>query len=193
MLVEINLLPRRERVGNAYKAAAAGLVICTVLGAIAIAVQLYIVKQDLAISRQELEQTKLLQAVEEKKLAQGNAGSTVNDLITAVQSTQQLPVSSVSILNYFASLLPKRGFLLDYTYNGATVSITVQFDTIYEASAFLNQLYRSTWVEKASTAGISAIDAVANATGKIMVPRYTATFEIKLNLLAIREDERKEP
>jgi type IV pilus assembly protein PilN len=117
MLVEINLLPRRERVGNAYKAAAAGLIICTVLGAIAIAVQLYIVKQDLAISRQELEQTKLLQAVEEKKLAQGNAGSAVNDLITAVQSTQQLPVSSVSVLNYFTSLLPKRGFLLDYTYN----------------------------------------------------------------------------
>jgi type IV pilus assembly protein PilN len=197
MLVEINLLPRRERVGNAYKAAAAGLVICTVLGAIAIAVQLYLVKQDLAISRQELEQTKQLQAVEQKKLTQGNTGSAVKNLITAVQLTQLLPTSSVSILNYFSSLLPKRGFVLDYTYNGATVSTKVQFDSIYEASAYLDQLYQSTWVESASTNGISAggnaKDANANATGNAIATGYTATFEIKLNLMAIREAERKEP
>jgi type IV pilus assembly protein PilN len=195
MLVEINLLPRRERVGIAYKAAAAALVICTVLGVIAIAVQLYLVKQDLAISRQELEQTKQLQAVEQKKLTQGNTGSAVKNLITAVQLTQLLPTSSVSILNYFVSLLPKRGFVLDYTYNGATVSTTVQFDSIYEASAYLNQLYQSPWVESASTNGISAGGSAkdANANGTAIAPGYTATFDIKLNLMAIWEEERKQP
>jgi type IV pilus assembly protein PilN len=126
----------------------------------------------------------------QQKLAQGNVGSSVaTGLQVMTLMVKQIPVSAVSILNHLAALLPERGFLQDYQYSGDTVSMTVQFDTLYEASAFLNTLNRTEWVESVVMPGVAAAEDSASAD--LAVPRHTATFQIKLNPMTIKDMEGK--
>jgi type IV pilus assembly protein PilN len=191
-LMDINLLPRQERIGNAYKVTAVTLVICAILGAVLIAVNEYMIRQSLSTTRQELETTKKLHAVVEQKLTQGNSGSSVaKGLQAMIPLVEQIPVSAVSILNELVALLPERGFLLSYQYSEANVNMTVQFDTIYETAAFLHTLNQTEWVDSVVMPGVAAGGSDASASAVGTVPRHTAAFQIKLNLNAFRVMEGK--
>ncbi|WP_308637375.1 hypothetical protein [Paenibacillus silvisoli] len=189
-LMEINLLPRRERVGYAFKAAATALLICAVLGPAWLGIQYYTVTHSLTRVQQELDMTKKLNAAKEKNIVQGNVGSVANGLSALIPVVEQVPVSAVGILNRLVALLPERGFVMDYQYNEEAVTMTVQFETMLETSAYLNRLNHAEWVESVVMPGVATGGEETEGTDSTPeMPTYSTTFQIKLNKQAIKDLE----
>ncbi|RAP74744.1 hypothetical protein [Paenibacillus montanisoli] len=188
-LMEINLLPRREKIGYAFKAAASALLICAVLGPAWLGIQYYTVTHSLERVQQELDMTKKLHAAKEKNIVQGNVGSAASGLSAMIPLVEQVPVSAVSVLNRLVALLPQRGFVLDYQYSEGAATMTVQFDTLLETSAYLNQLNRADWVEGVVIPGVAAgSEGTVESTAQ-QVPKYTTTFQIALNKQTFKDME----
>ncbi|AZN43337.1 PilN domain-containing protein [Paenibacillus albus] len=197
-LSDINLLPRQEKASNAFKAISLALVLFAIIGSVVLGSAYFVIDHKLTLVSQELESTTKLQEALDKKLAQGNASSSaVNGLQAAIIAVEKLPTPAVSIVNHLVALLPERGFIQSFNYSNDMVQMTVQFDTLYETSAFLDSLNSSGWVESVVMPGVSTSDesggaASAASSGEAKVPRHTASFEIKLNMGAITEKEGQE-
>jgi type IV pilus assembly protein PilN len=192
MLVDINLLPKKERKNISL------IFIVTVLSSIMVIGSIYLFLNGNSLEKQmNLLDEKILQVnqklqVEQEKLASTAEETTsVEQLKNAVAWAESYPIKAVPVLKHLTSLLPERGFVQNYSYSGTgNVQLTVQFDTSREAAQFLQWLNESEWIEDAtiSSLGLATDNSVLNSNiHNKFLPRYIGAFQISLAKDKIKE------
>ncbi|WP_099352111.1 PilN domain-containing protein [Fredinandcohnia onubensis] len=147
MLVEINLLPRKE-----YKNRAIFLIVVLILfvgvgGATAV---YSIYKNTVETEEQLNSQITSLQeqrAAVEMKFSTDQESTNILKLEKTVNWANEYFVETVPLLNHLSSLLPERGFIQAFSYvEDGIVSLVVQFDTNPEIAHYLAALNESEYI-----------------------------------------------
>lgn len=157
MLVEINLLPKKEHKKSSMLIMAfAGILLFTVSAAI-IYFQGNNFENRMASLDKQIESVQKLNEVQQAKLAEGKGGSSAVKLQDAVNWAEQYPSDTVPLLQNIISLLPERGFIQNFEYsNTDSVVIKIQFDASRDAAFYLSSLKGSDWVEEVALMNIVA-------------------------------------
>jgi hypothetical protein len=200
MLVEINLLPRKEQKKVGLIVGLAVLVVLFLLASIIYYLQIHTTKASIESVNNQITQTQKLEAALQNK--QGASSNSVNQLKSAIDWADQNRIETIPVMQHLTALLPDRGFIQTFTYNeSGTVSISVQFDTPTEAAGYLNSLNHSSLIEKGSlkslnvssdsnstntnTANSSTTTTVDSNTTNL--PRYTGQFDIQFNKDSVKK------
>src|SRR5690606_692190 len=141
MLVDINLLPQKERDRPAFIIAAISIL---VLAIIIWAVLFFLAQRndnaqaELAAQSAELA---LQQAELRTQLEQTVSLNEEQQLKVTVDWAESYQYDTVPLMNELVSMLPERGFIENFSYIGPNTAIlTLQFDTTREAAYYLTQL-----------------------------------------------------
>ncbi len=148
MLVDINLLPEKQKKKYSVISIIALLLVCAALVAIFLFYQYEQVRQQANIVQKQIQDTKMLRLMKEQKLTEYTSSSAVSELDGAISWTEDLPIPTVFLIRHLSGLLPERGFVLNFNYNDdGNVNLTVQFDTSQEAAYYLKSLKDSAYIE----------------------------------------------
>jgi type IV pilus assembly protein PilN len=193
MLVDINLLPTKEK-KSPFPIFISGLLIVVLLiGAISITLLVKNASSEIASLENEKQTIKEMVAKQQQQIAEFEASSSVKELQQAVNWAEEYPVKTVPLLRHIIALLPERGFLQTVSYAAdGTVAISVQFDTSREAAYYLNSLLTSEQILKANLLSIQTQE-INNETEEneeidnAYLPRYVAQYNLVINKQAINE------
>ncbi|CAM3940946.1 Type IV pilus biogenesis protein PilN [Mesobacillus thioparans] len=191
MLVEINLLPKKEHKKSS-------LLIMAFVGILLLSVPAMIIyfqgtnyANKMASMDKQIESTQKLNDILQAKLSAGEGGSSAVKLQNAVNWAEQYPLDTVLILQKIISCLPERGFIKDFEYsNNESAVIKIQFDASRDAAFYLSSLKASEWVNEVTLKNIIAktVDdgsdtEISNNTDNQdevkTLPRYSAEYEIE--------------
>ncbi len=193
MLVDINLLPQKPQ--RSFKAI---VITATILAtAFVLFITGYFIydskKLTLSTIQSETEMVIKLRELAEQANVEEAPTDTLVDLQTKIDWIESQHISTVYLLNHFVSLLPQRGFFMNYQYNDqGTVSVTVQFDSPREAAGYLSRLTESSYVEKVTLQQLS-VSEVTDEREELedddrfrYLPRYIGNFSIEVNREAVK-------
>ncbi|THE15299.1 hypothetical protein E1I69_00170 [Bacillus timonensis] len=214
MLVDINLLPRKEFKNRAKLLLLVILIIVALIGFLFIFIQY---KKATTREAQLTEQITTLQetrAAEEQKYDSANQFNNVVNLERTVEWADSYFVKTVPILNHLTMLLPERGFVQNFSYTeDGIVSLEVQFDTNTENAYYLALLTNSPLIKSARLLTVSTtpitetsegVDTTTDTNSKAkeneattdnkieseqnnnILPRYFAQYEIIFDKSAIK-------
>mgnify|MGYP001025551125 CR=1 FL=1 len=174
MLVEINLLPKKEPKNIALLFWAGILAGASAIFLIVFFIALHQTKQDLAAVNQQIKQTEALQAAEQAAQKSNADIQDFKKLSSAVKWASDTPVKTVPVLDKLTKLLPQYGYITDFSCGSTGANVTVQFDSPDEAVYFLKRLNDSPYFSGAvlnsikmntETAGASSSGTSGAATG----------------------------
>ncbi|MEK5339936.1 PilN domain-containing protein [Weizmannia sp. FSL W8-1119] len=174
MLVEINLLPKKEPKNIALLFWAGILAGASAIFLIVFFIALHQTKQDLAAVNQQIKQTEALQAAEQAAQKSNADIQDFKKLSSAVKWASDTQVKTVPVLDKLTKLLPQYGYITDFSCGSTGANVTVQFDSSDEAVYFLKRLNDSQYFSGAvldnikmntETAGASSSGTSGAATG----------------------------
>ena len=190
MLVDINLLPQKETKNKSNYILAGILILILLIGTTVFFFIYSSSKSNINVLENELNTIRQIVALEQQKISDFEASSSVIELENAVAWAESYPTKTVPLLNHIIGLLPERGFLRTFSYSlDGTISITVQFDTNREVAYYLKSLTNSEFLLEATLLGIQT-EEISNEdvnTNASYLPRYIAQFNLKINKQAINE------
>ncbi|MEW8969082.1 MAG: hypothetical protein AB2411_00585 [Mesobacillus sp.] len=190
MLVEINLLPKKEHKKSSVLMTALLILALISVSASVAFIQGNSYENKMASIDKQLEAVQKLNEAQQAKIAEGDTGNSSLKMQEAVKWAEQAPMETVPLLRNVISQLPERGFIKNFEYsNSNSVLITIQFDASRDAAYYLSSLKGSEWVEKVSLLNVVAVQEAAssesstNATDtekdeERTLPRYTAEYEL---------------
>ncbi|AQQ52893.1 PilN domain-containing protein [Planococcus lenghuensis] len=186
MLVDINLLPQKERNNPT--------VIIAVIALLFAALLLWIVFFFLTKSEENQQQLLLAESQElaalqtelRDEIAMRSGLSEEQELQATVTWAQSYQYDTVPLLTELASLLPARGFFQTFTYTGPnTAKLDVQFDNAREAAFYLTHLKNSELLSDVSLLSVATEDLVTEEAEEevdeedtMILPRYVASYEM---------------
>lgn len=157
MLVEINMLPKKEPKKVGFLIALACLLALFLLAGAVYLWQINSTKNEITTIDRQINMTKKIvdkEDVNSKVVASTNS---VSQLKKAINWANDYPIETIPVMRKLTSLLPERGFIQKFGYTGAgTLTLTVQFDSAREAAYFLDNLNESKWIKDASLSSLSA-------------------------------------
>ncbi|WP_226677424.1 PilN domain-containing protein [Mesobacillus jeotgali] len=190
MLVEINLLPKKEHKKSS-------MLIMAIAGILGFTITFSFVffqgnsyEKKMATLDKQIESIQKLNEVQQAKLAEGDSSNSAVKLQDSVNWAEQYPFDTVPILQNIIALLPERGFIQTFEYiNTDSVVIKIQLDATRDAAFYLSSLKGSEWVEDVTLMNIVAetkVEGTAVETTNTsseqeevkVLPRYSAEFEI---------------
>jgi type IV pilus assembly protein PilN len=197
MIVEINLLPKKEPKNAAVLVSVA--VFTAFLIAAAVVFYVLSARADEQINELEgdLKQIRAMQEIEQQKQKDAQSAQGIKELQEAVQWSENYPLKMVPLLRNMTKLLPERGFMMSFSYEGnGTVTIAVQFDTSEQAAYYLKRLEDAEFVEAVQLKSVSAVNDTDKNNGqdteeKQVVPRYLAQYEIHVRKQVLAEKEKQ--
>jgi hypothetical protein len=201
MLVEINLLPQKERRKKAFVIALSSLLGLLIFISGAYIWQISSTKSDIKAIDNRL--TLLEKATElsgDNNTQTPASSESVSLLKNAVDWADNYPLQTVPVMKHMTSLLPERGFIQTFGYTeSGIITLTVQFDSAREAAYFLDSLNASEWLEEANMTTLNAEEKATEdkqtssttTTGKTeqneYLPRYVGQFEVKFDAETIKK------
>lgn len=192
MLVEINLLPSKERRSSALLFATA-LFVGLLIAVIAFFYwRVHTIQSDLDVVNKGITQTQQIAAKEQEKVQLDDGTESTKQLETSIEWADQYPIASVPVMRHLTALLPERGFIQTFSYDEqGTLTLSVQFDTSREAAYFLNRLQDSEMIQSADLNSLLAkeedttveenVVATSSQDDEEYIPRYLAEFQIQLD------------
>jgi Tfp pilus assembly protein PilN len=157
MLVEINLLPQKERGKKALVLMLVSFAIFLIAVGGVYLWQIQQVRSDIAAVDQQIDTTKKLAEIEQNNAGNNEAQLSVTVLKNAVSWADNYPIQTVPVMQHLTALLPERGFIQSFGYTEAgTVTLSVQFDSSREAAYFLDNLNESDYIDEASLSSLAA-------------------------------------
>ncbi|WP_409251519.1 PilN domain-containing protein [Bacillus sp. SCS-153A] len=194
MLIDINLLPQKERKRRLPVYIGLAALILTLLGTGFLLIHTHLSQQELENITKNLEMKKEYRLQQEIAVNNIESSDGVEQLHTAVQWAEQYPIDTVPVLEHLTSLLPERGFFRQFSYTeDGMVNLNVQFDTSRQAAYFLNDLKNSDWISEAKLT--SLLTSLSEADEGIFVlpedqlmPRYLGQYEVLLNQAFIKNE-----
>ncbi|RBW71590.1 hypothetical protein [Bacillus taeanensis] len=195
MYVDINLLPsKKKRLIKPSLLYSLLLLVfsCTLFW-------LYIDYQQTSHSLEKiLKDTQVIELKNEELLAElANETESEKELLQEnIHWIESIKISTFFLLNHLVSLLPERGFFVDYQYSDdGKITIAVMFDTIRESSQYLYELTESLYISDAKFLTITAqplSEQDSTSDGDNILPRYQANYELTINESALREVKKQE-
>ncbi|NKE06389.1 hypothetical protein GWK17_13075 [Bacillus selenatarsenatis] len=190
MLVEINLLPKKE-----HKKSSSLMTALLILALLSVSATIAFIQGNsydnkMASIDKQIETVQKLNEAQQAKIAKGDTGNSSLKLQEAVKWAEQSPMETVPLLRNVIAQLPERGFIKNFEYSNSNfVLITIQFDASRDAAYYLSTLKGSDWVEKVSLLNVIAVqeaessESTMNATDsekdeEKTLPRYTAEYEL---------------
>lgn len=188
MLVDINLLPQKERDRPAFLIAAISILL--------VAVIVWAVLALMAGSHANEQETLTAQSVQvaseqaaiRTQLEAAQGMNEEQQLKATVDWAESYQFDTVPLLEELVSMLPERGFFESFSYTGLDQAIlSVQFDTAREAAYYLAQLKASELIESAALDSVAQneLETVEGEEGVVIeestiqeTPRYLATYTL---------------
>lgn len=181
MLVEINLLPKREQKSRFIPLLSIVFTVLLIVGATIFYVIVQRMEQQIAQLKTELDQTKALRIAEEEKQKTAANTSVGVQLQEAIQWAEQYPIHTVALLHELIERLPERGFLMNVSYaRDGAIQLTAQFDTTRESAAYLQALKDASFIADVKLTSLTASEGKAEEEGTM--PRYIGQFTVQLNM-----------
>lgn len=181
MLVEINLLPKRERKSQLIPLLSIVVAMLLIVGATTFYVIVQRMEQQITQLKTELDQTKALRIAEEEKQKTKTNASVGAQLQEAIRWAEQYPVHTVALLHELIERLPERGFLMNVSYaRDGVIQLTVQFDTTRESAAYLQTLKDASFIADVKLTSLTATEGKTEEEGTM--PRYIGQFSVQLNM-----------
>ena len=187
MLVDINLLPEKERERSVFVIAALAIIGAALL----VWLVLLFLSNGLTKESDKLgSQLLTVQQSQEELQATLQVSESVGakkQLESTVEWTESYQLDTVPILKDTISLLPKRGFFRSFDFTGPnTALLTIQFDTSTEAAHYLSRLKSSSHLSDATLNSViteeledETENELENGTIAIL-PRYVAEYAIQI-------------
>lgn len=197
MLVDINLLPKKEPKNVVFLLSAVIVAAIAVIAAAVFYVLVDRAERQIDSLEKELKQTRALQAVELQKLADLESAKEIDELNKATQWAKDYPLKMVPLLRNMTELLPERGFIMNFSYaEDGTVTVSVQFDTSEQAAYYLKRLSDAKFIADVQLKSLSAVNANEESdeqrtTAERVVPRYLAQYEMHVDKQALEEKEKQ--
>jgi type IV pilus assembly protein PilN len=194
MLVDINLLPQKEKRSKAayISLAAAGL------AAVILSVSLYVYlgsqKEEIEQVETQIAQTNEIMEAQRVKLADYESSNSVGELENAISWAKEQPFSMVYILNEVTKLLPERGYITEFEKDEDNkIKQIVQFDTKSQAAYYLNSLLTLEWLDEAilteaKTTDVLKDDDETSSAEEEILPRYFAAYELQINSSLLKQE-----
>ncbi|MEH7886783.1 hypothetical protein V7654_20980 [Bacillus sp. JJ1609] len=190
MLVEINLLPKREHKKSSQLIIAILIILFFSISSSIIYIQgnKYNSKMD-SIDKQ-IESLQKLNDAQQAKMTDVEASNSAVKLQKALKWAEQYPIETVPLMQNIITLLPERGFIQNFEYsNSDSVLITIQFDATRDTAFYLSSLKQSEWVQEAALLNIKAetmeeekvegeSGTINNSEKEKILPRYSAEYKI---------------
>ncbi|WP_432355779.1 hypothetical protein [Sporosarcina sp. A2] len=180
MLVDINLLPEKEKERSSFL-----YVALAVLGAALLFwLIFFLLTRSVTLDTERLEDQQMkLQVTQSELTARLNRSETAqshDQLATSVQWAEDYRYETTPLLEDLVSLLPRRGFFRTFAFaTPHQATIEVQFDDKMEAAYYLTRMLSSEYVETASIESVETEDIEEEEnTAKYWLPRYVATYTI---------------
>jgi type IV pilus assembly protein PilN len=199
MLVDINLLPQKQK----RKSSGAALLMLALLLIAAIGTYGWFIYQNKVKTMESLEQQltldQKLKAVKKSKAVKNTGTEAVSQLKSAIDWAKETPVSTFLLMRNISSLLPERGYILQFSYEDkGKAQLSVQFDSSRQAAYYLKSLSDSKYIEEAKFVDMTTMDlnegnsiATEQETDEVL-PRYVARYDIVIDTLALKEAAKKE-
>ena len=188
MLVDINLLPQKERDRPAFLIAAISIL---ALGIIIWAVLAFLAnshENEQAVLAAQSVQVASEQAAIRSQLEAAQGMNEEQQLKATVDWAESYQFDTVPLLEELVSILPERGFFDSFSYTGLDQAVlSVQFDTAREAAYYLAQLKTSELIEKATLDSVAQneLDSAEAEEGILIeeesiieTPRYIAAYTL---------------
>lgn len=202
MLVDINLLPKKAARNLATVLIVSIALLFLTISAIYLFWNITTMKQASQQLDNEIEVSNELLAIEQKKLADYQSTNEVEQLEKAIKWTEQQPVNVNFIIQELTKLLPKRGFILDFSFSGSNVQCTVQFDTSADAAYYLHALLITDWLKDATLTSrkaekLAELDDAddypeqLDKQEKTILPRYVADYDLTIDISVLKAHNQK--
>ncbi|TWT08336.1 fimbrial assembly protein [Planococcus sp. CPCC 101016] len=188
MLVDINLLPQKERDRPAFLIAAISILLAA---AVIWAVLAFLANSHETEQAVLAAQSVQVAAEQEAIRTQLEAAQGMNEeqqLKATVDWAESYQFDTVPLLDELVSILPSRGFFDSFSYIGLDqATLSVQFDTAREAAYYLAQLKASESIESATLDSVAQneLESAEAEEGVIIeeaiiqeMPRYIATYTL---------------
>lgn len=187
--MNINLLPIRERRNYAIFISIGALVMVVIFAATFLTLSYNKSKAELADANMQLENMKGLRELQEQEYEKVVSTNEIENLKQYVKQLNDTPNNTVELMQHFTQLLPKRGYVRNIDFDKAEkISLEVQFDTIREASTYLNALSSSPYVQDVSMEDMKAEEFYEKMQeeenwklAESLKPRYLTKYTIMLN------------
>lgn len=187
--MNINLLPIRERRNYAIFISIGALVMVVIFAATFLTLSYNKSKAELADANMQLENMKGLRELQEQEYEKVVSTNEIENLKNYVKQLNDTPNNTVELMQHFTQLLPKRGYVRNIDFDKAEkISLEVQFDTIREASTYLNALSSSPYVQDVSMEDMKAEEFYEKMQeeenwklAESLKPRYLTKYTIMLN------------
>ncbi|ANU12811.1 hypothetical protein B481_3150 [Planococcus halocryophilus Or1] len=188
MLVDINLLPQKERDRPAFLIAAISILLTAVIIWAVLAFLAGSHEKEQAVLAAQSVQVATEQEAIRTRLEAAQGMNEEQQLKATVDWAEGYQFDTVPLLKELVSILPARGFFDSFSYTGLDQAIlSVQFDTAREAAYYLAQLKTSELIESATLDSVAQneIDTTETEEGVVVqeaviqeMPRYIATYTI---------------
>lgn len=156
MLVEINLLPKKEPKNYMVITILLGTLLLLLVAGFFLFWQGISYQNEIASLDNQISTTQKLAAIEQEKLDGGQSTNSIAALESAVSWVSENPLKTVPIIKQVTALLPQRGFIQTISYAEAgSVNLTVQFDTSRDAAYYLKTLLDSDWFSHVSLSSVT--------------------------------------
>ncbi|MGR3765213.1 hypothetical protein [Rossellomorea sp. NS-SX7] len=194
-LIDINLLPHKEKKRNAFTYSVTGTILFIILLAALMLLSWQNTLTETERTDAEIDTTKKIIEVQQTKVLGAEASNSIGALNKAVQDMVDYPVKTVPLLNELISLLPERGFIRELEYSDRTIiNVAVQFDSSREAAFYLSRLKNVDWIKEGEILEITT-EEVGESDEEDILPRYLAMYALHLDsdkLSALLSEEGEE-
>ncbi|MBM7691927.1 type IV pilus assembly protein PilN [Peribacillus deserti] len=184
MLVDINLLPKKEKRNPLQlillSSIFAVLIVLAVLTWYVYSAQ--ILERDQL--KEQLHNTQSVRGKLEQQTVSQEDGSSVEKLTEAIQWAEDYPFPVSALMKDLTALLPERGYILSFQMQGeSSIELSVQFDSSRESAFFLKRLKSSEIISKAAINRIDTreIEEDGDEIESTSIPRYIAQYVITIN------------
>ncbi len=184
-LIDINLLPIKEKKSRFFVYSAAGILLVFFLISLYFFISYHNVQTKIERSKMNLSQTRKIVEIKQAQLVDSQSSKDLQELEGTIEKMDTYPIKTVPVLNELISQLPKRGFIQTFEYSERKViNLTVQFDTSREAAYYLHRLTGVEWIKEADLLELSTVEVSPEAElldERPVLPRYIVQYALTLD------------
>ena len=180
MLVDINLLPEKEKERSGLLYAALAVLLAALLFWLIFFILTKNVDQDTERLQEQLMRLEVTQSELSSRLNRSETAQLYNQLEDSVNWVENYRYETAPLLEELVAQLPRRGYFLSFGFSAPhQATVEVQFDDKTEAAYYLARMLSSDIVETASIESIETEDLdTEEGETKTWLPRYIATYTI---------------
>lgn len=179
MLVDINLLPEKERERSTLLIAALAILSVAILfWAVLFLYSNHLTKKTAHLETQVASLHISQEAIREE-LQPTTTSSELQQLEATVEWAQSYRYETLPLLQELIALLPNRGFFVSFEFSAPhTSQVTVQFDEKKDAAHYLTRMKSSPFVTVATIESIVA-EQLDDEQGEQILPRFEAVYQVE--------------